>query len=70
MAIQFILARSGAGKTRTCIDGIIAALLDGGDEPLVLLTPEQATYQAERAVLSDARIGGYSRLHVLSFSRL
>jgi len=30
----------------------------------------QATYQAERAILGDARIGGYSRLNVLSFDRL
>ena len=37
---------------------------------LVLLVPEQATYQAERAILSDSKIKGYSRLHILSFQRL
>jgi ATP-dependent helicase/nuclease subunit B len=32
--------------------------------------PEQATYQAERAILSHPEIKGFSRLHVLSFNRL
>jgi ATP-dependent helicase/nuclease subunit B len=40
------------------------------NQPLVLLVPEQATYQASEAILSDTRITGYNRLHVLSFDRL
>jgi len=71
MAVQFILGRSGTGKTSFCIKAIVNALLVRGNErPLILLVPEQATYQAERAILSDKRIGGYSRLNVLSFDRL
>jgi ATP-dependent helicase/nuclease subunit B len=70
MAVQFILGRSGTGKTSYCIREIIDALLAPGDEPLILLVPEQATYQAERAILSDERIAGYHRLNVLSFDRL
>ncbi len=71
MAIQFILGRSGTGKTRFCIDQIINELLNGDpDKNLIFLVPEQATYQAERAILSDGRIKGYGRLHVLSFDRL
>lgn len=71
MAVQFILGRSGTGKTRFCVSEIIESLLDrGADEPLVLLVPEQATYQAEHTILSDSRISGYSRLNVLSFNRL
>jgi ATP-dependent helicase/nuclease subunit B len=71
MAVQFILGRSGTGKTCYCINGVVEALLEqNSTQPLVLLVPEQATYQAERAVLSDKRIGGYSRLHILSFDRL
>jgi len=84
--VQFILGRSGSGKTRWCIDAICEALQtsfssppakgeypEGGRgllEPLVLLVPEQATYQAERAILSHPDIKGFSRLHVLSFNRL
>jgi ATP-dependent helicase/nuclease subunit B len=68
--IQFILGRSGTGKTRWCIDRICEALRAGGDETLLLLVPEQATYQAERAILSRPGIAGFSRLRVLSFERL
>ena len=71
MSVQFILGRSGTGKTGLCIKGIVNALLRADDgHPLILLVPEQATYQAERAILSDKRIAGYNRLHVLSFDRL
>ncbi len=70
MAVQFILGRSGTGKTSYCIKAIIDALTAPGEQPLILLVPEQATYQAERAILSDKRIGGYHRLNVLSFDRL
>jgi len=71
MSVQFILGRSGTGKTSFCIKAIVNALLKAGDgQPLLLLVPEQATYQAERAILADKRIAGYNRLHVLSFDRL
>ena len=61
MAVQFILGRSGTGKTSYCIKAIIDALLEPSNaQPLLLLVPEQATYQAERAILSDKRIAGYS----------
>jgi ATP-dependent helicase/nuclease subunit B len=71
MAVQFILGRGGTGKTSYCIKAIVNALLEPDDnQPLILLVPEQATYQAERAILSDKRIAGYSRLNVLSFDRL
>lgn len=72
MPVQFILGRSGTGKTGSCIKAIVNALLEpGGNQPLILLVPEQATYQAQRAILSDERILGYSdRLNVLSFDRL
>ncbi len=70
MAVRFVLGRSGTGKSRYCLGRIVRALRSGGDEPLVLLVPEQATYQAERAILTSGGIRAYSRLHVLSFNRL
>ena len=70
MSVRFILGRSGTGKTSYCVKAIVESLLAGGEEPLILLVPEQATYQAERAILSDKRIAGYSRCRVLSFDRL
>lgn len=71
MAIQFILGRSGTGKTRFCLDRIIEELKCGdAGQNLILLVPEQATYQAEKSILSDGGVRGYSRLYVLSFARL
>ena len=71
MAVQFILGRSGTGKTSYCIKAIVDSLLDSADnQPLILLVPEQATYQAEHAILNDKRVRGYNRLRVLSFARL
>jgi len=70
MGVRFILGRSGAGKTRWCIDSIVAALGRKDCRPLIFLVPEQATYQAERAILSAGGITGYNRLYILSFNRL
>jgi len=70
MAVQFVLGRSGTGKTTLMVQQIVEELRCGGDENLILLVPEQATYQAERMILGEKRIAGYSRLKVLSFRRL
>jgi len=70
MTVQFILGRSGTGKTHYCVHTITRALQTTQRHPLIFLVPEQATYQAERAVLSDPDIVGYDRLHILSFDRL
>lgn len=71
MSVRFILGRSGMGKTTHCVGQVVEALLDDkNNHPLIFLVPEQATYQAERAILSDSRIAGYDRLNVLSFERL
>ncbi|MHC4913705.1 MAG: hypothetical protein ACYTE5_12020, partial [Planctomycetota bacterium] len=71
MLVRFILGRSGAGKTSHCIREVVDALGDSADEgSLLLLVPEQATYQVERAILAEGAAAGYHRLQVLSFSRL
>lgn len=71
MAVQFVLGASGSGKTTHCIRSVIRELSDiDSQRSLVLLVPEQATFQAERAILSDESIAGYHRLKVLSFDRL
>lgn len=70
MSVTFILGRSGTGKTALCVRQVCDALTAPGEHPLIFLVPEQATYQAERAVLSRPEIRGYHRLNILSFSRL
>ena len=39
-------------------------------QTLILLVPEQATYQAERMVLSSGQVAGFNKLKILSFERL
>jgi len=61
MSVQFILGRSGTGKTSLCIKAIVNALLASDTaQRLILLVPEQATYQAERAILADPALAGYT----------
>ena len=61
MSVRFILGKSGSGKTCRCIEAITKALLDDtAAGSLILLVPEQATYQAERAILNNDRIKGYN----------
>jgi len=72
MAVRFVLGRSGTGKTTHCVEAIVEALSRSPSGPapsLIFLVPEQATYEAERAILSSG-VAGYHRLRVLSFNRL
>ncbi len=71
MAVTFILGRAGAGKTRACLDAILAELARPDDtRRLILLVPEQASFQVERALAVRATGHGFSRGAVQSFSRL
>ncbi len=71
MAVQFIFGRAGSGKTHLCLEAVREQLrLTQRGPALVLLVPEQATYQTERALVATPGLGGYSRARVLSFRRL
>ncbi|MBN2445315.1 MAG: exodeoxyribonuclease V subunit gamma, partial [Phycisphaerae bacterium] len=71
MAVTFILGRAGSGKTARCVRGVLEALRDPREQRrLILLVPEQASFQMERALALHAPNDGYSRASVLSFSRL
>ncbi len=71
MAVRFIVGRSGSGKSQHILDEI-RTQLNGNPEgdPLVLLVPEQATFQAELALVSTPGLSGIIRAQVLSFHRL
>lgn len=71
MAVTFVLGRAGAGKTRYCLDAILADLSrSASGERLIFIVPEQASFQMERKLATRSPRGGYSRAAVLSFSRL
>ena len=73
MSLRFLLGRAGAGKTRRCLAEIVAELRARpfDEAPLLLLVPEQATFQMERALLDhDERVAAITRARVVSFKRL
>jgi len=79
MGVCFIIGRAGSGKTHYCLNAIRDCLRQGPiDGPrLILLVPEQASLQMERAILqppgapgSAGDIPAAHRAEVLSFRRL
>ncbi len=79
MAVRFVIGRAGSGKTHHCLESIRQRLrIDALNGPrLILLVPEQASQQAERAILippdptcSDVPIEASHRAEVFSFKRL
>lgn len=69
--VVFMLGAAGSGKTSRCLREIAteaAARPDG--PPLLLLVPEQATFQMERALLAELPARASLRAQVLGFQRL
>ncbi len=71
MSVRFVFGRSGSGKTWRSLQAIRAELKRSPFEGnrLILLVPEQASLQAERGLLSQADLAGFTRCEVLSFRR-
>jgi len=71
MSIKFILGRAGSGKTSACLEQIRQELRSAPiGAPLVLLTPEQASFQMEYELLTQSELKGMLRAQALSFRRL
>lgn len=70
MSLRLIYGRAGSGKTSYCLNGIKSKIMDGATHPLVLLVPEQYTFQAERDLIRVLETGGILEAEVLSFRRL
>ena len=67
--LQLILGRAGSGKTGWLRD-TIAAKARSGEESLILLVPEQVSFENERALLGLLGPALARRVEVLSFTRL
>ena len=67
--LRFILGRAGSGKTEY-VRNLLSQKLLSGEQDLLLIVPEQFSYETEREMLS--RVGAKQMLHleILSFSRL
>ncbi|WP_028988273.1 helicase-exonuclease AddAB subunit AddB [Thermicanus aegyptius] len=70
MSLRLILGRAGSGKSEEMLEEIRKELEERPmGPPLIYLVPEQAKFQAERALL-DSRLPGMIRAQVYSFRRL
>lgn len=70
MSIRFIYGRAGSGKTYFCLEEIKHKLNDGANHPLILLVPEQFTFEAEKYLLDMIERDEKMRAQVLSFKTL
>lgn len=71
MALQFIIGRSGSGKSSLILEQITAKLKEEPiGRPLILLAPEQGTFQLERGIVQTPGVRGTVRAQVLGFRRL
>jgi len=71
MAGRFVIGRAGSGKTARMLEAVRAELSRSAWGPrLILLVPEQSTFQVERVLLETGGLPGFLRAEVLSFRRL
>ncbi len=68
--LQFILGRAGSGKTEQVLRALEADIAAGFDRPLLLLVPEQFSFESERTLLKRLGIQHAAKAQVLSFTRL
>lgn len=67
--LHFVFGRSGYGKTEYCFNQI-ESLVKNGEENILLITPEQYNFTAERRLLSALKESGINKVENSSFSRL
>ncbi|MFD3258442.1 helicase-exonuclease AddAB subunit AddB [Paenibacillus lentus] len=71
MSLQFIIGRSGSGKSSLILERITSMLrADPNGPPIILIAPEQGTFQIERAIVQSEQLYGTVRVQVLGFHRL
>ena len=70
MGLKLIYGRAGSGKSRYCIDQIKKRIDDGKANKLILLVPEQFTFQTETKLLKEIGEKSVLNAEVLSFKRL
>ncbi len=70
--IQFILGRAGSGKTWYCLNQIADHLAQSPlhGPAVILLVPEQATFQMNRMLANHPGLKGFIRARVVSFRSL
>lgn len=68
--LHFILGRARSGKSIRIFQQMLKALEEEGNKTLILLVPEQLSYETERDLMEAGNLKSLMRLEVLSFQRL
>ncbi|KAA8676551.1 helicase-exonuclease AddAB subunit AddB [Clostridium sp. HV4-5-A1G] len=70
MSIRFIYGRAGSGKSHYCLSSIKNRIYDGSDRKLIIIVPEQFSFQAEKKLIEAIGERGMLKAQVLSFRRM
>ncbi len=70
MGLRFIYGRAGSGKSHFCLNDIKKKIDNGSTTPLVLLVPEQFSFQAGKNLIKTIGESGMLKAQVLSFKRM
>lgn len=70
MSLRFIFGRSGSGKSYYCLNDIKKKIEEGCSKPLILLVPEQFSFQAQKNLIKTVGEAGMLKAQVLSFERM
>ncbi|PRR78308.1 ATP-dependent helicase/deoxyribonuclease subunit B [Clostridium liquoris] len=70
MSLRFIYGRSGSGKSYYCFKDIKRKIESNEKNPLILLVPEQFSFQSEKNLIHYIGEEAISRAQVLSFKRM
>lgn len=68
--MNIILGRSGAGKTKLCMNQIKNEIIKAYNKPLIYIVPEQFTFEAEKELIEVTGKEGIIDVQVYSFKRL
>lgn len=70
MSLRLIYGRAGSGKSWFCLNEMKNSLDKGGDNPLIMIVPEQYSLQADRNMIKVLGSTGIKRADVLTFRRM
>jgi len=70
MSLRLIYGRGGSGKSHYCLQDIKENINKNVNHKLVLMVPEQYSFQSERNLLKVVGVTGIIKAEVLSFKRL
>ena len=67
--LKFIIGRAGSGKTYTARRIAVERAVSGKNR-VMLIVPEQYSFETERALIEQMDVASSERVEVLSFTRL